>query len=129
MFYTVYQIVNKINGKVYVGKHITNNLYDDYMGSGKLICRAIKKYGHDCFYKTIVGVYDNESLMNAAEKFMVAYDPDTTYNLCEGGRGGWGYVNRTGLNVSKTQKNIARNLLKKDTLRVKFSKKLIVRWH
>lgn len=94
MFYTVYQILNKINGKVYVGKHMTKDLNDGYMGSGKLIKTAIKKYGIHNFIKIIIGVYDNEALMNAAEKFIVASDADFTYNLCDGGKGGWGYVNK-----------------------------------
>jgi hypothetical protein len=44
MYYTIYKITNKINGKHYVGKHQTMNLSDDYMGSGKLIKRAIEKH-------------------------------------------------------------------------------------
>lgn len=40
-YYTVYKITNAVNGKVYIGKHETDDLNDDYMGSGKLIRAAV----------------------------------------------------------------------------------------
>jgi hypothetical protein len=43
----VYLISNKVNGKTYVGQHTTEDLNDNYFGSGLLLKRAIKKYGKE----------------------------------------------------------------------------------
>jgi len=93
MFYTIYKITNNLNGKYYIGKHQTKDLNDGYMGSGKLIKLAIDKHGRSNFTKEILHVFDNESEMNAKEKELVVIS-EQSYNLCEGGKGGWGYLNR-----------------------------------
>jgi hypothetical protein len=93
VFYTIYKITNKINGKYYIGKHQTENLDDGYFGSGKLIKKAIKKYGIENFIKEILFVYDNEQEMNEKEKELVTLREDS-YNLCPGGQGGFGYINK-----------------------------------
>ena len=98
MFYTVYRITNQTNGKIYIGKHQTNDLNDGYMGSGKHIINAIEKYGIDNFEKEILFKFDNEAEMNAKEAELVTDEfclREDTYNLCPGGKGGWGYVNNS----------------------------------
>ena len=92
MYYTIYKITNLINNKCYIGKHQTKNLEDGYMGSGKLLKRAIQKHGIENFTKEILFVFDNEKEMNDKEKELVIVSEET-YNLCEGGKGGFGYIN------------------------------------
>lgn len=94
MFYTIYKITNRLNNKIYIGKHQTKDLMDGYFGSGKLIKRAINKYGLSNFTKEYLHIFDNEEDMNAKEKELVVVSEET-YNLCDGGKGGWSYILRT----------------------------------
>ena len=116
MFYTIYEITNKINGKVYVGKHQTKNLDDGYMGSGKLIRRAISKYGLESFDKKILFVFERAEDMNLKEAEIVTDDfclSNETYNLCSGGRGGFSYLNSHRLNNSnKNMEQISARISK-----------------
>jgi hypothetical protein len=52
--YTVYQTINLLNGKKYIGTHVTDNPYDGYLGSGKHLKNAIKKYGKENFKKEVL---------------------------------------------------------------------------
>lgn len=94
--YLIYQTTNLINGKIYIGKHITTNIEDEYFGSGNLIRAAINKYGLENFIKTILFELQNEEEMNLLEKCVVTQefcDREDTYNINVGGDGGWSYVN------------------------------------
>jgi hypothetical protein len=86
MYFTVYQTTNKIDGKIYVGKHQTANLDDGYLGSGKLLRRAIKKHGKENFKKTILHIFETEVEMNTREAEIVTEEfcaRDDTYTMME----------------------------------------------
>lgn len=102
MFYTIYKITNKLNNKYYIGKHQTKYLDDGYMGSGKILKRAIIKHGIENFTKEILFIFETEQEMNNKEKELVVVSEET-YNLCEGGKGGFGFINAT---VSSDKKQI-----------------------
>lgn len=96
MIYYLYQITNKVNGKIYVGVHKTHRLDDEYMGSGKVIKAAILKHGAENFQKEILETFGNAADMFAREKEIVTEEflaRDDVYNLRRGGTGGFDYIN------------------------------------
>jgi hypothetical protein len=120
MHYYLYEIRNNINGKIYVGVHKTKVLDDGYMGSGKIISRAIEKYGVENFTKTILETFESQEEMFAREKEVVSEEflsREDTYNLRRGGNGGWDYLNKTGKNNPEESrevrnKNVSKGVLK-----------------
>lgn len=86
--YIIYKITNKINNKIYVGCHITENINDNYFGSGTRIKRAIKKYGKENFQKEILFVYNNkEDMLNKEAEIVnnIFIKQPNTYNIIVGG--------------------------------------------
>lgn len=101
MYYTIYKITNKINGKFYIGSHKTKNLDDNYMGSGKYLKRAQEKYGIENFTKEILFIFDNARDMYKKEAEIVNEDfltEENTYNIKLGGFGGFDYLNSESFN-------------------------------
>ncbi len=85
----IYEIKNKINGKVYIGQHSSNEL-GSYWGSGKLIKRAIDKYGIDNFERSILEICFTKDELNEREKYWIKEKNSLVcgYNLTDGGTGG-----------------------------------------
>ena len=85
----VYKTTNLINNKYYIGQHQTYNLNDTYLGSGKILTRAINKYGSENFNREILFNFDDFDEMNEKEKELVTLkevkDP-MCYNLMPGGQ-------------------------------------------
>lgn len=104
MFYYLYQITNLVNDKIYVGVHKTHDMNDGYMGSGKVIKRAIEKYGTGNFRKDIQETFQDAKSMYAREKELVTEEfiaREDVYNLRRGGHGGFDYINK---NITSEQR-------------------------
>jgi len=86
----IYKTTNLINNRIYIGKDKYNN--PKYLGSGKLLKQAIKKYGKENFKKEILDYCSDEEHLNEREKFWIAHlncqISDQYYNIGEGGEGG-----------------------------------------
>lgn len=103
MKYIVYQTVNKINNKIYIGVHGTEiDEFDGYIGNGVSIYRpatymnpktpfqyAVKKYGIKNFIRTTIKEFENEEDAYKLEEQLVNEQflkREDVYNLALGGR-------------------------------------------
>lgn len=85
-----YKITNKINGHFYYGIHSTNDINDGYMGSGRKLKIAIKKYGIENFSKEILSFFTTRKEASIFESEMVTEElvkDKKCYNVSLGGKG------------------------------------------
>lgn len=86
--YYFYKTTNLINGMYYYGVGHKNN----YLGSGKYLKRALKKYGIDNFNKEILKWFKSpEDAFNFEDRFLKLFnlrDDANSYNLCNNSFGG-----------------------------------------
>jgi hypothetical protein len=54
MYYIIYETTNLVNGKKYRGAHATDAIEDGYLGSGRWLRDAVKKYGRQSFSREII---------------------------------------------------------------------------
>lgn len=86
-----YKIINMKNNNYYFGVHSTNNINDNYYGSGLIIKKLYKKYGYSIFKKEILKFFNNDVEMYEYEQMHVnknIINDENCYNLCVGGKGG-----------------------------------------
>ena len=90
--YFIYITTNNLNGCKYIGKHLGHET-DSYLGSGKILVRAIEKYGKENFSREIIEFNSSEEENAEREKYYIALYNATTnplfYNIHEGGKGGY----------------------------------------
>ena len=97
MYGYIYLTINKINHKTYVGqKKLKNKNWDkdNYLGSGKLIKCAIKKYGKKNFEKFLIQFCYSKEELDKQEIFWIAEYRKrglAQYNIANGGEGNAGY--------------------------------------
>lgn len=87
----VYITTNQLNGKQYVGSHY-GNVNDSYLGSGRYLSKAIKKYGRENFKREILEVCDSSMNLLLEEKYIKEHNTLTPngYNVSPTGGHGLG---------------------------------------
>lgn len=111
MKYIVYQTLNLVNSKIYIGVHGTENpdIFDGYYGCGVSLKnhfylehpktyfqKALKKYGFKNFKRTVLAVFDSAEEAYELESKIVTLDfikRNDTYNISLGGNQGIEYLN------------------------------------
>ncbi len=86
MAYVLYQTTNLVNRKIYIGVH--NNTKERYLGSGKLILKAIEKYGRQNFRRDVLAECSDPTFAYQLEAAVVNQEfvnRIDTYNLTVGG--------------------------------------------
>ena len=136
-YYTVYKITNTINNKEYIGFHSTDDLEDGYLGSGKIIKKAIEKYGPDKFEKEYIEIFDNKEDAELLEQKLVdlAYvEREDTYNQSLGGNvcilygennGFYGKSHTDDTKKKISEKNAGKKHTKENIEKISMSSKLM----
>lgn len=138
MYGYIYKTTCLINSIIYVGqKKSPKFLGQKYLGSGKILKSAIKKYGRDNFKVELLEECDSFEDLNAKEIYWISKldstNPDVGYNILQGGQGFKGFdcgyhLGMLGKHQSDYQKQqankaapIIREALSKSEVRLKMS--------
>ena len=104
MFGYIYETINLINSKKYIGKHKSSKFDDNYYGSGITLKRAINKYGKENFkVKILEEIETNQDDLDLREMYWIehfnAVNDNNYYNRSYGGKEeGW-----TGFNKARKE--------------------------
>jgi len=118
MYGFIYLTTNKVNGKKYIGM-CKNTHREKYIGSGKLLKQAIKKYGKENFDRNILQECETLAELSECEVYWInfynAVEDNNFYNLTPGGFGGNSdYLTEYWSHLSKEERKVCRNWFKRD---------------
>ena len=95
--YYIYKIINKLNGKCYVGQHKVPKRKESfyrYMGNGIIIKQALKTYGKENFEKVILEYIEDDEKHEKVSQREIWWIAELKtiypngYNISPGGEGG-----------------------------------------
>ena len=106
-YFFIYETINLVNGMKYRGIHKTNKINDNYLGSGTLFIKAIKKYDKENFKRKILEFCDSYNELLEKEKIYVDekwVKNRTNYNIKTGGQSAGLLSNDSKIKISNTLK-------------------------
>jgi len=90
-YHYLYKTTNILTGRYYYGMHSTDNLDDDYLGSGKRLRRSLNKYGKENHKKEIIEYCSDRTSLKKRENELINLNEiakKDCMNLMVGGSGG-----------------------------------------
>lgn len=107
----IYKITNTINGNYYYGKRSCKGLAIDdyYMGSGKGIILAIKKYGKENFTKEILAYCESAEDALELEELVVTDEEVKSFKCYNRKTGGSGGIQSEDVRKIISEKQLGRN--------------------
>jgi len=103
----IYKAVNKINGKIYIGKTIypLDSRLRRHLRADLPFSKALKKYGLTSFTIEIIDYADSPDILSDKEKYWIKYygsKGKNGYNMTDGGDGipGWNHSEETRKKIS-----------------------------
>jgi hypothetical protein len=93
-FHYIYKTTCVITGNYYIGMHSTDNIQDDYLGSGKRLTNSINKHGKENHIREILEFLPDRDSLRKREAMLVREDTITDLkcmNLVPGGNSGRGW--------------------------------------
>ena len=113
-YYFIYKTTCIITNKFYIGMHCTNNIEDDYLGSGKYLWNSIVKYGKENHKREILEYLLDRKTLIEREKSIVnenLLSDNLCMNLKLGGEGGATHKN---VKIWITHNELGNKLIKKE---------------
>lgn len=107
-YHYIYKTINKINGKFYIGIHSTDNLNDEYIGSGKRLWYSLSKYGKENHKKDILEFVNSREALHQREIDLIDEYKNSPLcmNLSNGGFGfNMNHTTETKTKISNTLSN------------------------
>ena len=111
--YNIYKTTNLVNGRFYWGVHKSTDENDGYLGSGKILRQAIKKYGKDSFRRKTMVVYETAADAFFDERLLVTQkylaENPACYNIISGGKGGDSFTNNPNKEEIRKKISVSHN--------------------
>jgi len=112
MYGYIYETTNLVNGKKYIGQKKSNK-FTNYLGSGKIICQAIKKYGKENFEVKLIEECISQEHLNEKEIYWIdfynAVENKKYYNISFGGSSPMKYRKHTEEHKQKISEGLKKS--------------------